>query len=125
MGLFTDGVDVCPKGGRTGDSPVSAEAPHRQAAHRKISALRIERTGDRDVKLVFSLPAESWVSLRILDVTGRQIAVLQEGFLSAGCHSLTWTSHDMANRGLGSGMYFAQLEVNGDLAGHGRICLVR
>ena len=44
------------------------------------------------------------VSLRLYDVSGRVVAVLKEGKLSAGRYSVTWN-------GLESGIYFARLRV--------------
>jgi hypothetical protein len=58
------------------------------------------------------------VTLRILDVSGRAVAVLRRAELSAGAYSTTWNGLDGRGAGASSGVYFAELRV-------GRRVLVR
>ena len=59
----------------------------------------------------FSLPTKSTVSLKILDVTGREVAVLVSGLLPAGLHSRQWEAANMP-----SGVYFSRLQVGNYMA---------
>ena len=61
--------------------------------------------------IAFSIPEASAVSLRVFDLTGREVAQLQNGYLPAGNHQLTFDGSQLA-----SGMYLYQLEANGQTA---------
>ncbi|MCK5036232.1 MAG: VCBS repeat-containing protein [Candidatus Sabulitectum sp.] len=50
--------------------------------------------GNSDVQI--SLPVSSNSSLFAYDIQGRRVAVLQEGFLAAGNHSLAWVTDDLS-----------------------------
>jgi hypothetical protein len=54
----------------------------------------------------FYLPAAQQVSLRVLDVTGREVARLADRPFAAGRHTLAWQTGDAA-----SGVYFYRLEA--------------
>ncbi len=56
----------------------------------------------------FQLPIASYVSLKVFDLLGREMAVLVDEQQSAGAHSATWNAQGMA-----SGMYFYRLETTG------------
>ena len=57
-------------------------------------------------RLSFSLPDAAHVTLRLFDVTGRQIETLADEQYSAGSHAVTWNAARYA-----SGTYFARLEA--------------
>ncbi len=52
----------------------------------------------------FQLPASSHVSLKVFDVTGREVATLMDGEMAAGKHSATFAPRDLAG-----GVYFYKL----------------
>jgi hypothetical protein len=52
----------------------------------------------------FSLPSNSFVSLKVFDVIGREIATLVSEQMSAGSHSTQWNA-----KGIPSGIYFYRL----------------
>ena len=54
--------------------------------------------------LSFELRAASFVTLAVYDITGREVAVLVEGFYSTGGHQVEWDASAMP-----SGIYFARL----------------
>jgi len=57
-------------------------------------------------RLRFGLDRETTVSIKVYDITGREVAVLMDNSrLSAGEHSLTWQA-----QGLASGLYFVRLQ---------------
>jgi subtilisin family serine protease len=59
----------------------------------------------------FALPSASHVRLSVMDVQGREVAVLAEGVFEAGRHQVRW---DGASAGrVGPGLYFVRLSVAG------------
>ena len=59
-------------------------------------------------KIDFSVPTNSNVKLTVYNVLGQQIAVLVNGFMKSGNHTV-----DFNAAGLNSGLYFYKLESNG------------
>lgn len=55
-------------------------------------------------KITFSIPVDSKVNLRVYDLTGRQVAVIAEGSMSAGSHTVTLNAANLS-----SGAYFYTL----------------
>ncbi|MBI4810153.1 MAG: T9SS type A sorting domain-containing protein [Ignavibacteriales bacterium] len=59
----------------------------------------------------YSLPLDSWVTLKVFDVLGREISTLVNEHQSAGYHTVTFsTSIGDANK-LSSGLYFYRLQT--------------
>ena len=58
--------------------------------------------------LSFELRDASWVTLAVYDITGREVASLVNGHLSAGHHEIAFNGMDLP-----SGVYFAMLEAGG------------
>jgi hypothetical protein len=56
--------------------------------------------------ITLSLPSRLFVSLKILDALGRQIATLVSGELSAGTYTKQWNGSNTS-----SGVYFYRLQV--------------
>ncbi|GBD02689.1 hypothetical protein HRbin18_02437 [bacterium HR18] len=63
------------------------------------------------VTVRFMLTRPSEVHLRVYDLLGRQVAVLHEGFHTAGMHEVTWSTS-----ALPAGLYVVQLEASGQVA---------
>ncbi len=61
-----------------------------------------------ETRLMFSVPSTSRVRLTIFDITGRQVAVVVDGWVSAGIHQYIWDAG-----GFPSGIYYAHLTANG------------
>ena len=62
-------------------------------------------------RIGFALPSTSHVRLSVVDVQGREVAVLAEGIFEAGRHQVRW---DGASAGqVGPGLYFVRLSVAG------------
>ncbi len=70
--------------------------------------------------LGFDLSAASEVTLEVLDVLGRRVAVLAEGAWEAGSHSVAFDG-----RGLPGGTYLVRLEADSGFAQMQRVTLVR
>jgi phage tail sheath protein FI len=75
--------------------------------------------------LRFELAGDSRVELRILDLAGRLVRVLEPGrTFGAGEHRLLWDGRDDKGRALGSGVYLARMSVAGSVRSQ-RLTLVR
>ncbi|MCK6602798.1 MAG: FG-GAP-like repeat-containing protein [Bacteroidetes bacterium] len=55
-----------------------------------------------------SLPVAGWVSMKVYDVTGREVAILMNEKKEAGFYTVPFNG-----AGLSSGLYFVRLETNG------------
>ncbi len=58
--------------------------------------------------IVFYLPRNDYIKLKVFDITGKEIETLIEGEVPAGEHRLQWNA-----TGLASGLYISRLETNG------------
>ncbi len=61
--------------------------------------------------VLFDLPTAARVEIRIFDALGRQVALLQDGTMSAGTHNLRWEAS-----GLASGVYFLRFRADDFIA---------
>ena len=55
----------------------------------------------------YQLPANSFVVLRVIDVLGREAAILVNGQKPAGMHTVAWNAVNVP-----SGVYFCRLEAH-------------
>lgn len=88
----------------------------------------------RSVEVRLSVPRAGRAEAQVVDVSGRQVARLFDGRLSAGDHVLHWDGRDVDGRAMASGMYWVRVLLEDDLAhAHGtttrsmeqRVVLVR
>lgn len=75
---------------------------------------------NQTVNLNFSIPRKTDYTLSILDLHGREITRLREGFSAPGRFSATWNA-----AGLPSGVYFARLSAPNNLAQNQRLILLK
>jgi hypothetical protein len=61
-------------------------------------------------QIAFGLPVAMRVTIRIFNVLGEEVAVLQDGMINAGVHRLTWNGRNKAGREMGTGLYLYRLE---------------
>ncbi len=61
----------------------------------------------------FELPRPGRVRLDILDVTGRAVATLVDGYRPAGRHIAVWQGRASTGQGVPAGLYFAHLQHEG------------
>jgi hypothetical protein len=59
----------------------------------------------------FSIPSTTHTSLTVYDASGRTVATLVDGEVSAGTHAVEW------NATVPSGVYFCRLVASGETAG--------
>jgi len=71
---------------------------------------------DGRTTIPFSLPQVSHVTLRILNVSGRDVRTLVETGMPAGDHTAIWDGRDDHGQGVRSGLYIYQLEALGSEA---------
>ncbi len=57
--------------------------------------------------LAIRIPERQYISLRVFDLLGREIAVLLDGDLSAGTHLIPWNANKVS-----SGVYIAQIRTS-------------
>lgn len=53
------------------------------------------------------------VQMRLFDVSGRLVRVLQEGQLAEGAHEITWDGRNDSGHNVGAGIYFVRLRGGG------------
>ena len=61
----------------------------------------------------FSLPARAAITVRIFDISGRQVRSLLKEEREAGSHSVIWDARDDRGQEISSGVYFYRLEASG------------
>jgi len=61
-------------------------------------------------QITYYLPAAQRIKLSVIDLLGRELAVLEEGEVSAGTHTVPWTAMDKSGAALPAGPYFAVLQ---------------
>ena len=71
-----------------------------------------------------SSPQEQ-VQVRVLDVNGRLVRLLQPEARPAGVHQLRWDGRDDQGRAVSTGLYFVTLEAGGNRLGMKRLAIVR
>ena len=59
----------------------------------------------------YDLPKEGNVRLIIYDIMGREIAVLNNGFMPAGYHSVKWNARNQFGVEVSAGVYFYQIQA--------------
>ena len=91
--------------GTAGAGPLSQTPP----ARLQLSIADRHPVVDR-ARIVYGLPEEGPVRLRVLDVGGRVVETLVDGTLPAGMHRILWTSS-----GASSGVYFLELATSRDV----------
>jgi hypothetical protein len=62
-----------------------------------------------------ALPYSGLISLKIVDLQGREVAALAEGLQSAGQHFFSWRANTNSERPLAAGVYFAVLQYQSGL----------
>jgi flagellar hook assembly protein FlgD len=80
------------------------------------------------VKLLYVIPRNAGsqaVNLKIYDVSGRLVRTLVNGTQQPGPYPVVWDGRDDAGRGVGSGNYFARLNVGSAYRQDSKITLLK
>jgi len=64
-----------------------------------------------ETEIHFQMAKAGPVRIAVYDVTGRRVAVLEDGERTAGRHQVTWRGRDAAGRVVPSGAYYVSLET--------------
>ncbi|HXG37559.1 MAG TPA: S8 family serine peptidase [Bacteroidota bacterium] len=67
-----------------------------------------------ETEISFALPEPSSVRLSVLDVLGREVAVLEDRFLPAGYRTARWNGRNTEGEPVGSGLYFYRINAVGE-----------
>ncbi|MGC9366725.1 MAG: C25 family cysteine peptidase [bacterium] len=67
---------------------------------------------DQQAILSFSVPLESWVSLKLYDASGRAVATLLDQQLTCGRYQLDFRSGEIVEQEVGAGIYFVRLNTD-------------
>lgn len=90
-------------GGVTSIQSISSEVPETYRLHQNYP-----NPFNPETKIKFEIPRQGFVSLKVYDISGRETASLVNSDLSPGVYEYSFDGS-----GLGSGVYFYQLESNG------------
>jgi hypothetical protein len=60
----------------------------------------------------YFIPASSWVTLEVLNISGQVVKVLENGKTVSGKHSVTWNGDDQGGRRVPEGVYFYRLTTD-------------
>ncbi|MFH1862249.1 MAG: T9SS type A sorting domain-containing protein [bacterium] len=61
----------------------------------------------------YTLPKDMNVDLRVYNIVGREVAILDQGMCAEGVHEVHWLPNNV-----GGGIYFAQLKADGQIQNH-------
>ena len=86
---------------------VHTESPEPLVADR-IDLVNYPNPFTRSTTIELRLPRDQHASVRVYDVTGRQVGLLVDGYLPAGRHRLQWNAGPRP-----AGVYFARVETEG------------
>ncbi len=85
--------------------------PNGPAAGRKISAQQINigpNPAADMINLSYTLTESTDVNIQILDMSGREVAVLAQGAQDAGTYQLSWNLQDRDGSALANGLYLVR-----------------
>lgn len=67
-----------------------------------------------ETKITFFLEKEAFVKITLYNSRGQQIITLADCIYNSGSHEMIWNGEDESGRKAGSGLYFYNLNVNGE-----------
>jgi parallel beta-helix repeat protein len=125
-GNHPDGPTACDGdrlgGGSVGCGPGAAPEPAGPGERVRILAAPNPFAGETMVR--FRIPSAGPVRLDVVDVQGRRVRTLAEGWRAVGWSQVVWDGRDAAGQSVASGSYFYVLRY-GDQRQVGRLVLLR
>jgi len=76
-------------------------------------------------RFAVDLPREARIDLRVIDVQGRSVRLVESGSRQAGFHAVSWDGRDDSGALVGAGVYYARLTVEGVVIGTRRVVMRR
>ena len=64
-------------------------------------------------RIRFELARAGRATLSVLDLEGRRVATIRDGWATAGAHECVWSGRDEAGRAASAGVYLVRLEADG------------
>lgn len=77
------------------------------------------------VHIHYNISDKGFVSLKVYDIAGRVVKVLQNGRIKAGEYDIDWDCTDITNRALPVGVYFYRLVVDGKPIATKKLVIIR
>jgi flagellar hook assembly protein FlgD len=71
----------------------------------------------REARITFALARTDHVVLDVLDVEGRRVRTLRDGWLGAGMQSSSWDARDDQGRRVTPGIYWLRMRWTGGVDG--------
>jgi hypothetical protein len=102
-----------------GVEPLGSEVPNRYEISQNYP-----NPFNPTTKINFSIPRAENVSIKIYDITGKEVYELVNSKLQPGKYSVTWVSINSRNEGVSSGVYFYRI-IAGDFVESKKMILVR
>jgi hypothetical protein len=87
--------------------PTAVEAPSNHAPNQYRLAQNYPNPFNPSTVISFQLPVNSYVTLKVFNVNGREVARLVDSEMAAGNHAVTFAPRDLAG-----GLYFYQLTAD-------------
>jgi hypothetical protein len=97
-------------------APVPVEEGPRGQSGMALSA-GVPNPARGDSRIGYTVPTQGRVSLRVYDVTGREVKTLVDGNVPAGSHEATWDGRDAKGQPVRAGAYFYELNAAGRKVG--------
>jgi hypothetical protein len=70
----------------------------------------------RTTTITYAIPQSGNISLKIYDITGKCIRILEDGIRQCGLHTIAWDGTDHHSRKIANGIYFIRLASNDRIA---------
>jgi hypothetical protein len=104
-------------------APDPADVPTSPPAATALSGVR-PNPARGGVSIAFSLRAPGTVAFHVLDLNGRQVALVPAQPFATGQRSAAWDGRGAAGQRLPAGLYFVRMTVDGEVVGTTRITLL-
>lgn len=70
--------------------------------------------------IAYSLPEYSYITVKIIDILGTEVATIADGFQTAGNYKIPWNAENKSN-----GIYFYSFSVNGKIVDTKKMLLIK
>lgn len=80
----------------------------------RVITFSIAPNPSRSARINFGLPKDARVELAVFDVTGRRVAMIENGTFKAGTYSRAWDGRTEGGGSASAGLYFYRLKVNNE-----------
>jgi hypothetical protein len=104
-------------------APDPADVPASPPAATALSGVR-PNPARGGVSIAFSLHAPGTVAFHVLDLNGRQVALVPAQPFDTGQRSAAWDGRGAAGQRLPAGLYFVRMTVDGEVVGTTRVTLL-